>query len=514
MSRIRPPFPLVAGERTRSSAFLAAALALAVLAGFPAEPAGAAGEPAPPVPDLGPYIVIGWNDLGMHCANRHFADLCVLPPFNNMWSVVIRRGNETTPPAIVGPGFSVEYSIQDNTYSVGKTDFWSWEDRLFGVQLPDNIGLTGHGLTGAMDPATDHFRVDGVPLTPYTDLDLVHEQPFQLANLRAYDSQHTLIATSQIVAPISGEMTCNACHHPLQGETVEHAILRRHDAEEGTNLVSQRPVLCANCHGSNALGMPGNPNLPSLSLAMHGQHAEETNDCYMCHPGPVTQCLRDVMSQQFGLTCQSCHGSVYNVARTIELGREPWLQEPRCGTCHGPAFAEMPNTLYRNSNNGHGGLYCEACHNSPHAIVPSREERDNRQFTALQGHAGTLTDCTVCHGSMPTSPGPHGFYPSGLRDRTPLSLAEARVSVWPNPIRESAEIHYRVVDNAPVSLAIHDAAGREVRVLTRNVQTPGDHTLVWDGADQGSRAVPAGVYFVRLQTGGKSATARMIKIGG
>ena len=116
-------------------------------------------------------------------------------------------------------------------------------------------------------------------------------------------------------------MTCNACHHPNAGETVEHAILRLHDSEEGTNLVNSRPVLCANCHGSNALGMPGNPNLPSLSLAMHQQHAEETNDCYKCHPGPNTQCLRDVMSQHYGMTCQNCHGNTLNVATTIENGR-------------------------------------------------------------------------------------------------------------------------------------------------------------------------------------------------
>ncbi|MCA9974736.1 MAG: hypothetical protein KC413_03265, partial [Anaerolineales bacterium] len=32
------------------------------------------------------YIVLAWNDLGMHCYNRDFQDLAVLPPFNTLWA--------------------------------------------------------------------------------------------------------------------------------------------------------------------------------------------------------------------------------------------------------------------------------------------------------------------------------------------------------------------------------------------------------------------------------------------
>ena len=73
--------------------------------------------------DLGTHIVIGWNDLGMHCANRSFADLCVLPPYNTIWSVVIVRGDATTLPQVHVAGYEVTYSLPDNTYSAGKTDF-------------------------------------------------------------------------------------------------------------------------------------------------------------------------------------------------------------------------------------------------------------------------------------------------------------------------------------------------------------------------------------------------------
>jgi hypothetical protein len=58
---------------------------------------------------------------------------------------------------------------------------------------------------------------------------------------------------------------------------------------------------------------------------------------------------------------------------------------------------------------GHGGLYCSACHGEPHAILPSGQANDNVQNIALQGHAGTLNKCEVCHGVVPAGPGPHGL---------------------------------------------------------------------------------------------------------
>jgi hypothetical protein len=74
--------------------------------------------------------------------------------------------------------------------------------------------------------------------------------------------------------------------------------------------------------------------------------------------------------------------------------------------CHAARYAEQPATLYRSSK-GHGGLYCEACQNSTHAILTSRENRENLQSIALQGRAGTLQACTVCHLSTPVGARPH-----------------------------------------------------------------------------------------------------------
>jgi hypothetical protein len=388
----------------------------------PVTPTPGTPEPTPPTPEptveLAEYIVIGWNDLGMHCYNRDFSDLAVLPPYNTLWVQVIRRGD---PPEIVTEGITVEFSFPNNTYSVGKSNFWEFDVALFGVDLPADIGLTGTGLSGLMVPHEDHFAAEGIPLTEYNDGDHVNRFPYQLAEIVVRDASGNELASNQVVAPVSTEMRCDECHSDY-GEgneniatgVVEQNILTKHDDEnmdeypaghEGP-LMDRRPILCAECHSTNALGAPGVAGLPSLSNAMHDKHKEKvpnsTDGCYKCHPGPETQCLRDVMSSEYNMGCVDCHGNMEEVSQN----QNPWLEEPRCDTCHDQAGYEQNHPLYRMST-GHGGLYCEACHDSTHAIATSSQPEDAIKFINLQGHSGTLDTCTVCHLTQPEEGGPH-----------------------------------------------------------------------------------------------------------
>jgi len=163
-------------------------------------------------------------------------------------------------------------------------------------------------------------------------------------------------------------------------------------------------VLCAKCHADPALGAAGQAGISAFSIAMHKAHSTRMGSltglaqCYACHPGTTTQCLRDVHKAK-GLVCQDCHTSMAAVGSS---GRTPWVDEPRCGSCHHVAGHEYEQTgvLYRDSV-GHNGVKCIACHGSPHAIGPSTLDRDNVQAIALQGHAGPIDKCTVCHTSTP-----------------------------------------------------------------------------------------------------------------
>jgi len=381
----------------------------------------AAAQPADVLaPAVSSYRLLAWNDLGMHCYNRDFTDMAVLPPYNNLWAQVVLVGN---PPQLVTTGIQVTYVFTDNTYSVGKSNFWTYAQHLFSLKnpLPDNVGLKGKGLSGTMDLAGDHFVAEGIPLTEFSDSAPAVAQPYQLALITVKDSSsQAILAEARVVAPVSTEMHCDYCHGDTGIATVsggitgtgkvETNILALHDKLElakypsssPAKLMDSRPVLCAKCHASNALGAPGVMGIMNLSKAMHTRHTgvsgitPDTSGCYNCHPGPVTQCLRDVMSQEAGMTCISCHGDITHVA----TNPNPWLYEPRCDTCHSDSVYQN-QALYRHSL-GHSGIYCEGCHDSTHAIATSREPRDAIKFIALQGHAGTLSDCLVCHSTQPT----------------------------------------------------------------------------------------------------------------
>jgi hypothetical protein len=435
------------------------------------------------------YIVIGWNDLGMHCANKDFSKFCVLPPYNNLKAEIIKVGNETNLPELMTTGFSVTYEVPGNTYSVGKTNFWSFEDLLFGVTLPDNVGLTGVGLTGNMSITDDNFHVEGIPVTPYTDANLITEDPFQLALLKAYDGQNNLVASTQPVIPVSNEISCvsSGCH------SSETGILNQHEQEGGFDP-NNTPILCAECHSSNALGTPGTPGLASLSQVIHQKHGSETNNCYKCHPGTNTQCFRDVMHSG-GLICQDCHGSVSNVGQSIANGREPWLEEPSCGAaaCHGADYAEEPGLLFRQSK-GHSGLYCSTCHGSPHAILPSENDRDNVQNIALQGYAGTLNKCIVCHGVNPSGPGPHGIFATDIHEiKSDISQQTGLNEIYPNPANDFIHISFEVSTPAKVEINIYSMSGQKIQPIVKQRLNAGQYMV-----DFNTGKMSQGIYIVVL----------------
>ena len=359
----------------------------------------------PPIPNGNSLVVFGYNDLGMHCMNQDFSELVILPPFNTLHAQVIDRSGEE--PQIVRSGVTVGYTIPGNTQSSTKTNFWLFASYLFGVNLPNNIGLTGNGLNGMMTATgTNDWAATGIPVTPITDSGA--ENPYQLATIKVLRSGRT-VAQTQAVIPVSWEISCDICHN-TPGISPAIDILRKHDLRHGTQLEMHRPVLCASCHADVALGAPGQTGVPNLSQAMHSSHANRmgqanlANSCYACHPGQRTQCLRDVHFSK-GLDCNSCHTSMAAVGSPT---RRPWVDEPRCDSCHNKAGYEFeqPDTLYRDSK-GHGNVHCAACHGSPHAITPTVQAADNVQAITLQDYPGTINKCTVCHKQQPHDPFPH-----------------------------------------------------------------------------------------------------------
>lgn len=386
-------------------------------------------QPTGTLPDGSRIVLLAWNDLGMHCFNADFSKIAILPPYNNLYAQVVKVGED---PAPITGGITVDYRYPDNTWSAGgpgkaqKSNFWTFAKPLFGADLKPDIGLTGRGLSGWLDAKSGYFVAEGIPVTDKRDQDAetTATYPYQLAEVTVRDATGKAVAWTSVVTPVSTEMSCDMCHCK-DGDACVHAgiqsvqdtyqnILLIHDKRQAATfkklgfkpLMQSTPVLCASCHSSNALGAAGKPGILSMSNAMHAQHSKvpdikpTTEGCQRCHPGPTARCLRDVHSQSLGFQCPTCHGPLAKVM----ANPQPWLNEPRCDdpACHKntpAAQLKQSDALYKRSLGHHNTkLFCEACHDSTHALAKSREVNDNVKFVALQGEATYLRKCSVCHG--------------------------------------------------------------------------------------------------------------------
>jgi flagellar hook capping protein FlgD len=70
-----------------------------------------------------------------------------------------------------------------------------------------------------------------------------------------------------------------------------------------------------------------------------------------------------------------------------------------------------------------------------------------------------------------------------------------------NPHRGGdAKLSFGITRKEKVELKVYDVTGRLVKVLANREFAAGEHTIFWDGSDEGGRLVPRGVYFYQLRT--------------
>ena len=80
---------------------------------------------------------------------------------------------------------------------------------------------------------------------------------------------------------------------------------------------------------------------------------------------------------------------------------------------------------------------------------------------------------------------------------------------WPNPSNRGTSFRFAIPRAGRTRLAAFDAAGRRVAVLLDADLAAGEHAGGWDGR-AGSRTAAAGVYYLRLNGPGVSASTRVV----
>ena len=96
------------------------------------------------------------------------------------------------------------------------------------------------------------------------------------------------------------------------------------------------------------------------------------------------------------------------------------------------------------------------------------------------------------------------------RNLTPLTFGLGRMG--PNPYIHRTTINYQLPQAGLVSLVVYNITGQRVRTLVSQNLPPGYYSQVWDGRNDGGRALSAGVYIVRLSASGRSAAQKIVKL--
>ena len=403
--------------------------------------------------------LLGWSDVGMHeMDDQDMSVYSLMPPYSTIHAQLMSGGLLVTNPA----GFTVTYqAIADakgsiNSTSQGKGNFYQYAQALFGQSLKADQGLAGFSMPGSanrpqamvFDASQNSFTAQGIPITPYDDQG--RKNRFPLMRLVARDGLGTVLATTDIVLPVTDEMDCRACHasgsqttaRPPEGWAWEVDpirdyklnVLRSHDdhllgtsdytqtlSEAGYNraglvaTVTQdgKPVSCVLCHASGALPGSGLPGGRPLTQLMHTKHSyvsdprsgsalnilTNTAGCLLCHAGPENVVLRGVHHNTIrpdgalAMQCQSCHGSMTAVG---SLARKGWVDEPACQSCHtGTATSNRGSIRYTSVFDGTGNvrLATDLTFGTP----TNSQTGGFGLFQHSLGHGGL--DCAVCHGS-------------------------------------------------------------------------------------------------------------------
>jgi subtilisin family serine protease len=82
----------------------------------------------------------------------------------------------------------------------------------------------------------------------------------------------------------------------------------------------------------------------------------------------------------------------------------------------------------------------------------------------------------------------------------------------PNPFNPQTDLHFSLPREARVKLDVYDVSGRLVRSLVGDTLPAGEHSVRWNGRDNGGRSVASGAYFARLVVGGEVSTRSLVLI--
>ena len=372
------------------------------------------------------------------------------------------------------------------------------ENCLANPAIADPCTISAANPNGSASCLTNQALVQNKPVVcqvcHYTPaLDLAHVGPQAGAPGTEANGRNQMAheSNSRVMHNFHGQFTSLFTPIPVPAQNPDGSIQNQsaritalenncYQCHPGTNVRCLRGamfdggMLCSDCHGDirqvgndfSAGVAPDNAGAFNLTTGNFydpnsGQPrvpwANEPG-CGSCHTGDAVDNLAGAGSVRVNL--RDTHGNLDNIRlrqayRTGDAKATPivpsntrFAENPIPTSFNGftnPGAGIIPNTngaenpkLYRVSN-GHGGVMCEGCHGATHAEFDSDApslRNDDVTAQQLQGHAGTIADCTTCHannvpGGSNDLNGPHGLHRIAFNS-TPWSSSSVHRSLGGN----------------------------------------------------------------------------------
>lgn len=81
---------------------------------------------------------------------------------------------------------------------------------------------------------------------------------------------------------------------------------------------------------------------------------------------------------------------------------------------------------------------------------------------------------------------------------------------YPNPFNSTTQIVYALPQQSFVKLTLFNVLGQDVRTLVYGSQAAGTHRIAWDGRDARGRDLSSGLYLMRMDAPGFTATGKIL----
>jgi hypothetical protein len=98
----------------------------------------------------------------------------------------------------------------------------------------------------------------------------------------------------------------------------------------------------------------------------------------------------------------------------------------------------------------------------------------------------------------------------GLNDLN-TSSSDHFVAIYPNPSSGDFNIEIKSSYPASAAVSIYNLTGKLLRIVRTDISVSGYQSVIWDGRSANGTPVPAGIYIVKVLTGLRSETLKIIK---